>query len=43
MVGMEDVVVVDTDDALLVCDKNSVSHIRDVIAQLKESGKENLL
>ena len=34
-VGVEDLVIVDTDDALLVCDKNSTGDIKKVIENLK--------
>ena len=34
-VGVEDLVIVDTDDALLVCDKNSTGDIKKVLENLK--------
>lgn len=34
-VGIEDLVIIDTDDALLVCDKNSTNDIKKVIDNLK--------
>lgn len=34
-VGLEDLVIIDTDDALLVCDKNSTGDIKKVIENLK--------
>ncbi len=34
-VGLEDLVIIDTDDALLVCDKNSTGEIKKVIENLK--------
>lgn len=34
-VGLEDLVIIDTDDALLVCDKNSTNDIKRVIENLK--------
>ncbi|HET8554411.1 MAG TPA: mannose-1-phosphate guanylyltransferase/mannose-6-phosphate isomerase [Rhodanobacteraceae bacterium] len=36
MIGLEDVVVVDTDDAVLVAHKNAVQKVRDVVARLKD-------
>ncbi len=35
-VGLENVVVVQTRDATLVCDKNEVQHVKDVVERLKE-------
>ncbi len=35
-VGVEDIIIVDTDDAVLVCSKNSTQDVKKVIAQLKE-------
>lgn len=34
-VGLEDLIIIDTDDALLVCDKNSTNDIKKVIENLK--------
>ncbi len=38
VVGVRDLIVVDTDDALLVCDLNSVQDIKTLVNQLKERG-----
>lgn len=35
-VGLHDVVIVDTPDALLVCDKNKVEHVKALVEKLKE-------
>lgn len=35
-VGLQDVVIVDTDDALLICHKDSVQQVRDVVAALRK-------
>lgn len=35
LIGLDDVVVVDTDDALLVAHKDSVQRVKDVVARLK--------
>lgn len=43
LVGMEDSIVVDTDDATLVCKKDSAGDIRKVIDELKRTGKEAYL
>lgn len=37
-VGVKDLIVVDTDDALLICDLNSVQDIKQLVTQLKERG-----
>ncbi len=42
-VGLEDLVIVDTPDALLVCRKDKVHEIKLVIAKLKEQGKSEYL
>ena len=42
-VGVEDLIIVDTDDALLVCSKNSTQDVKKIIADLKNRGENNLL
>lgn len=42
-IGLEDIIIVDTPDALLVCDKNYAQNIRDIIELLKENKREDLL
>lgn len=42
-VGLKNVIVVDTDDALLICDKDHAGDIRKVMAQLEENGRNELL
>lgn len=42
-VGLKDIVIVDTPDVLLVCNKNEAVKIKDVIARLKAEGKEEYL
>ena len=37
-VGVQDLVVVDTPDAVLICDKTRLKDVRQVLAQLKSSG-----
>ena len=41
--GVKDIVVVDTPDALLVCDKNSTQEIKKIIAELHNRRREELL
>ncbi|MBN2232637.1 MAG: NTP transferase domain-containing protein [Deltaproteobacteria bacterium] len=43
LVGVHDLLVVDTDDALLICRKGDSQRIREITAALKESGREELL
>ena len=42
-VGIEDIIIVDTDDALLVCSKNSTQDVKKIIARLKEQGRNDLV
>ena len=38
---MEDVVVVDTEDALLICKKDKAQRVRDVIKALENGGEDS--
>ncbi|MBP3309477.1 MAG: mannose-1-phosphate guanylyltransferase [Ruminococcus sp.] len=42
-IGVEDIIIVDTDDAVLVCSKNSTQDVKKVLAQLKENGRNDLV
>lgn len=42
-IGLEDMVIVDTDDALLVCAKDKVQNIKRVVAWLEEHNRADLL
>ncbi|MBQ7008501.1 MAG: mannose-1-phosphate guanylyltransferase [Ruminococcus sp.] len=42
-VGVEDLIIVDTDDAVLICSKNNTQDVKKVIAQLKEQGRNELV
>lgn len=42
-VGVENVVVVDTGDALLICDKEQAGKVKDVVSKLEERKKHHLL
>ncbi len=42
-VGLEDIIIVDTDDAVLVCSKNSTQDVKKVITQLKDQGRTDLV
>jgi mannose-1-phosphate guanylyltransferase len=41
-IGVENLVVVDTGDVVLVCDKDQAQRVRQVVQQLRASGKEYL-
>ncbi len=43
VVGMEDVVIVDSEDALLVCSKNSSQNLKGLISHLKKNNLDSLL
>lgn len=43
VVGLEDVVVVDTGDALLVCDRSSSQDVRSVVDELKKTGRSKFI
>lgn len=42
-VGVEDIIIVDTDDAVLVCSKNSTQDVKKIIAHLKQEGRNDLI
>ena len=42
-IGMENFVIVDTDDALLVCPKDKAGEVKKVVEELKKQNKSNLL
>jgi mannose-1-phosphate guanylyltransferase len=42
-IGVEDLVIVDTNDALLVCSKEREQDVREMVRLLKEVGREDLL
>lgn len=43
VVGLDNVVVINTPDALLICDKNQSQCVKNVVDALKEKGEEELL
>jgi mannose-1-phosphate guanylyltransferase len=43
LLGVEDLIVIDTPDALLVCPRHRAADVREVVARLKESGLEPYL
>jgi len=42
-IGVSDLIIVDTPDALLVCHKDKISLVKKIIEKLKEEGKEKFL
>lgn len=42
-IGLQDLIVVDTRDALLICQKDQEGELRKLVAELKESGHADLL
>jgi len=42
-IGLEDLVVVDTPDALLICHKDRVQEVRQVVERLKDTGRQDLI
>jgi len=43
VIGIEDIVVVDTPDALLVCKKTETQKVKLIVDYLKKNGKQQLL
>ena len=43
VVGLTDVIVVDTPDALLVCSAQAAQDVKRVVDRLKEEGRDDLL
>lgn len=42
-VGVSDLIIVDTDDAVLICHKEQAQRIKDLVEELKKNGNEELL
>jgi mannose-1-phosphate guanylyltransferase len=42
-IGVENIVVVDTDDALMICHKDRAQDVKEVVNRLREANKESLL
>ena len=43
LLGLKDLIVVDTEDALLICRKDMDQKVKDIIDQIKEKGKKEFL
>jgi mannose-1-phosphate guanylyltransferase len=42
-IGLEDMIVVDTDDALLICPRGRAQDVKTIVERLKQSGRNELL
>lgn len=42
-VGLENIIIIDTDDALLICDKDHAGEIKNVVENLRHSHREELI
>jgi len=42
-IGLEDAVIVDTSDALLICHKDRVQEVRQIVERLKAAGRQDLI
>ena len=42
-IGINDLVIIDTEDALLVCARSQEQHVKDLVEKLKQQGREELL
>jgi mannose-1-phosphate guanylyltransferase len=42
-IGLEDMIVVDTDDALLICPRERAQDVKTIVERLKQSGRNELL
>lgn len=42
-IGVDNLIIVETDDAILVCDKNRAQDVKLIVDKLKEDGREELL
>lgn len=43
LVGVEDLIVVETEDAILICDRHRAEDVRAIVEKLDESGRSDLL
>jgi mannose-1-phosphate guanylyltransferase len=41
--GVEDLIIIDTEDALLVCSRDHEQDVKEIVARLKAEGEEGLL
>jgi mannose-1-phosphate guanylyltransferase len=43
LIGVQDLIVVETEDALLICRKDQDQKVKDLVAELRKAGKDELL
>ncbi|MCK4430922.1 MAG: hypothetical protein KAW19_06430, partial [Candidatus Aminicenantes bacterium] len=43
LVGVKDLIVVDTEDALLICHKDQDQKVKDIVENIKKKGKSEYL
>ena len=43
LIGVDNLVVIDTDDALLVCDRNRAQEVKEIVEELKRRGSTDLI
>lgn len=43
LIGVSDLIVVDTDDAILICDKNRAEDVKKIVEELKKNNRKELL
>jgi mannose-1-phosphate guanylyltransferase len=43
MIGVDDVVVVDSDDAILVCRRDRVQEVKNIVAELRRRGRTDVI
>lgn len=42
-IGIDDLIIVDTEDALLICSRNQEQHVKNIVENLKQQGRDDLL
>lgn len=42
-VGLKDLIIVDTDDVIMICDKNNTQQVKKIVEELEKNGKIKLL
>lgn len=42
-IGVDNLIIVETEDAILVCDKNRAQDVKLIVDKLKEDGREELV
>ena len=43
LIGVEDLIIVETEDALLVCRRDQDQRVKDIVAELRKTGKDEYL